>query len=435
MRFVRDAPLRVPMTVAVGIAALLFAASACVPGVVAGRTWPASVAMPVDAWVCGSAALEPAYQPTLFVATDGDDSAAGGSIETPFRTLQRALDVARPGDVVWVRGGVYGADVEFRTSGLPGRPIVVESHPGECAIFDGSALQSAQRIRLIEVRHVVLRNIEVRNSRSEGIFMLGSHDVVISHVRTHHNRASGILSMRGDRNLFAYVIAHDNVDLPLGGDADGISISSGDGNRISYCVSFANSDDGIDTWRSTNTLVERCISFDNGRLRGDGNGFKLGGADLVVGTIVRDSIAFANRVDGFDYNSGRGIELERNTAFANGRYGFVVSHGVLRGNLSVANGAAENAPSERGNELSWNSWTLGLGAEVFVSIEPGDADFLRIEAEGGAARAGRPSRPDGDAHGHIGALAPGETIASVWGVSVELARRLPVLLPAARALP
>jgi hypothetical protein len=402
------------------LVALLLTAVACAPGLASGSAWPASVAAPAGAWVCGEAPLAPAYEPTLFVATGGDDGASGRSVDAPFRTLQRAVDEAGPGDVVWVRGGVYGSDVEIRRSGQAGRPIVVESYPGECAVFDGTGLEPTQRIRLLGVRHVVLRNIEVRNSPSEGVFLMESHDVVISHVRSHHNGNSGILSMLGDRNLFAYVIVHDNVDRPRGQDADGIGISSGDRNRISHCVAYGNSDDGVDTWRSTNTLVERCVSFDNGRLQGDGNGFKLGGANLVVHTVVRDSIAFGNRVDGFDFNSGRGVQLEHNTAFGNGRHGFIVSDGVLRNNLSVGNGASDRASSERGNVLAGNSWTIALGDEVFVSTEPGDPSFLRLVPDSAAVRSGVPlTQADLGRDNHVGALAPGETIASAWRLSSE----------------
>jgi parallel beta-helix repeat protein len=379
--------------------------AACAPGV-----WPASVSVPAADWVCGAEPLLPAYQPTYYVATDGSDRADGRSPETAFRTLQRAVGVLEPGDVVWLRGGVYGSDVELRRSGTAGRPIVIESYPGECAVFDGSGLDRTQRVRLVGVRHVVLRNLVLRRSPSEGIFLRGSHDVVVTHVRVHDNRGSGILSMEGDRNLFSYVIAHDNVDTPSGEHADGISISSGDRNRIESCLAFRNSDDGIDTWKSTGTVIERCVAFGNGRLDGDGNGFKLGGADGEVGTVVRHSVAFDNRVDGFDYNTGRGILLEHNPAFGNGRFGFVASDATLRNNLSVGNGRGDSADGVRRNVVGVNSWELGLGPEVFVSVRPVSGDFLRLRPDGAAADGGEleDGRPT-----HLGALPVGETLSSM----------------------
>ena len=42
----------------------------------------------------------------FFVATDGCDKADGSS-EKPWRTIQRAADVATAGDTVTIRGGTY----------------------------------------------------------------------------------------------------------------------------------------------------------------------------------------------------------------------------------------------------------------------------------------------------------------------------------------
>ena len=62
-------------------------------------------------WICPQQPLSPAYQPTYYVSTTGSDSNDGRSASTPFRTLQRAANAVGPGDVVWIRGGVYSADV------------------------------------------------------------------------------------------------------------------------------------------------------------------------------------------------------------------------------------------------------------------------------------------------------------------------------------
>ncbi|WP_369240920.1 DUF1565 domain-containing protein [Streptomyces sp. R21] len=42
--------------------------------------------------------------PTMVVATNGDDSAAG-TLDHPLRTIQKAVDKAQPGDVIAVRAG------------------------------------------------------------------------------------------------------------------------------------------------------------------------------------------------------------------------------------------------------------------------------------------------------------------------------------------
>jgi len=42
----------------------------------------------------------------LHVATSGDDSHSGGK-DAPLRTIQRAADLAQPGDTITVHAGVY----------------------------------------------------------------------------------------------------------------------------------------------------------------------------------------------------------------------------------------------------------------------------------------------------------------------------------------
>src|SRR5690606_27151509 len=51
---------------------------------------------------------------TLYVATDGNDSNSGRSEDAPLRTLSRAASMVRPGDVVYIRGGTYPVEVQFR---------------------------------------------------------------------------------------------------------------------------------------------------------------------------------------------------------------------------------------------------------------------------------------------------------------------------------
>lgn len=371
-----------------------------------------------DPWVCPQEPLAPQYQPTLYVAADGSDEHDGRSPDRPLRTLQRAADTVRPGDVVWVGGGVHSSDVEFTVSGTPSEPIVFESRPGECAVLDGAEVQGGRRVAFKNVQHMVFRNFVVRNSPGEGIYLVDSSDNVLSNLRTHDNYYSGITSLAGDRNLFTYVISHDNADT-RGGDADGISISSGDRNRIEHCVTYGNSDDGVDTWRSTHTLVQRCISFRNGHQGGDGNGFKAGGARVTVNTVVRYSIAFENRSNGFDYNTGGQVTFDHNTSFANGEYGFVATGAMLRNNLSIDNGAGSWYGEAQDGELFGNSWNLEITAPEFASTSDSSQDFLRLDDSSRAVDAGvdvglpyTGSAPD------LGALESGETIASSMSVNL-----------------
>jgi parallel beta-helix repeat protein len=352
----------------------------------------------------------------MYVATTGSDGNDGRSIDRPLRTLQRAANLAGPGDVVWVRGGTYAADVIFSRSGTSSQRIVFESYPGECAVLDGAGVPSDRRVGIIDASFVTIRNFVVRNAAGEGLYLANASDNVIANVRSHDNFYSGFTIRNGDRNLLTYVIAHDNYDVGAGGDADGISISAGSGNRIQNCMSYGNSDDGIDTWRSTNTVIEYCAAFRNGfQGSGDGNGFKAGSSGYTVNTVVRHSVAFENRVNGFDFNQGNGVTFDQNTAYGNGAYGFAAGNGAtVRNNLAIGNGT----PMWMGEvNQQRNSWNLGITSSPFVSTNPASVDFLRLRDGSAAVDAGIDlGRPGDGTPPDLGALPLGQTLSSLLGI-------------------
>ncbi len=64
-------------------------------------------------------------QTTYHVATKGSDTNPGTSSQ-PFRSVQRAVDTAKPGDTILVHAGVYGG-ADIKRSGAPGKPITLRA--------------------------------------------------------------------------------------------------------------------------------------------------------------------------------------------------------------------------------------------------------------------------------------------------------------------
>jgi hypothetical protein len=74
----------------------------------------------------------------LHVATGGADT-ADGSEDRPYRTINRAAELARPGDTVLVHGGEYREWVVPRRGGLgEQRRITYQAAPGERVVIKGS---------------------------------------------------------------------------------------------------------------------------------------------------------------------------------------------------------------------------------------------------------------------------------------------------------
>ncbi len=384
----------------------------------AGIAWTPVESDTANGWACSTIARTPAYEPDYFVAEGGDDRHDGRDRARPFATLQRAADVAQAGEVVWVRGGGYDAQVTFEGRGRPDAPIVFESHPGECAVLDGARSESRSAVRFVDARHYLFRHFVVRNSTTQGILLLRSHDNVLSDLHVHHNRLSGIQSVAGDRNRFTRFVTHDNYDPPYGEDADGIGISSGSDNRIDRCVAFRNSDDGVDAWRSFGTVITRCVAFENGLQGGDGNGFKAGGA-VANRTVLRSNLSFGNVGHGFTYNLGTQVTFEHNTAYGNGGYGFVAGRARLRNNLAFGDvqGPFFDAGS---NETAGNSWSLGIADPRFADTRPSSAAFLSLRPDSPAIDAGTTiGLPFAGAAPDLGAVPFGDTLGTVVGTRLD----------------
>lgn len=403
------------------------------------------------------------YKGTIYyVATDGSDRNSGTSAASPFKTLNKAGRMVRAGDIIRVRGGTYheyntGQNAlglpltPFTTSGTRDAPIVIESYPGELAVFDGTYYPNGKKINVdaidttpqspallaIQGSHYVVRNLEFRYAAGAGVTTgssssasAGSYNAFVN-LHTHHNHGDGLtaagasyLSGTGaylDRpvvgNLAEFVVSHNNGSTRNDGNsADGIKFSHNRKGVIRYSLLFKNSDDGMDFIGSKDMLVEHTAAWLNGwfwpeddfdpysmkgameAATGDGNGFKMGGrsSGTTSGNVVRNSVAWGNKVFGFTHNSAGGVSFYNNTSFDNGNGGFAArcyKTNVLRNNLSydesnTIGSTASSCPRGVWVDSSDNSWDLGITSPRFISTTPGDAGFLQLDAKSKAIDAG-----------------------------------------------
>jgi hypothetical protein len=91
----------------------------------------------LSALVLGALAT-PINAADLYVATTGSDTTGTGTVASPYRTMQKALNLASAGDNVLVRGGVYRETISLvGKSGRDNSPITLTSYPGETATLSG----------------------------------------------------------------------------------------------------------------------------------------------------------------------------------------------------------------------------------------------------------------------------------------------------------
>jgi alpha-N-arabinofuranosidase len=98
----------------------------------------AALAMLLTCWSAATLPAAPADETVIHVAPSGND-ANPGTAEKPLRTLSAAARVARPGDVVTVRAGVYRERIDPPRGGTSDdRRITYQAAPGEEVRIKGS---------------------------------------------------------------------------------------------------------------------------------------------------------------------------------------------------------------------------------------------------------------------------------------------------------
>lgn len=212
---------------------------------------------------------------TYYVATNGNDSAAG-SLSAPFRTLTKAVSVVRPGDTVNVRGGVYKETPQISSvNGTASSRIVIQSHPGETATFDGTGTaRNVNVITLYKSSFVDVVGFEVKNAGQIGICSWGSHHVRILRNTVHHSWRNGIYvgwdafgvsydNTVDGNTVFNNVLENANRAFPNGGWATGVSMNYTDRGIVTNNRIYENDGEGIVTILSKGTLIEGNELSDN----------------------------------------------------------------------------------------------------------------------------------------------------------------------------
>ncbi|GAA1305296.1 right-handed parallel beta-helix repeat-containing protein [Saccharothrix xinjiangensis] len=346
-------------------------------------------ALPVLACLLvAGAATAQAADTTLVVALNGDDGNPG-TVDRPLRSIQKAVDLARPGTSILIRGGTYAvtANVQILKSGESGRPIRLANYPGERVVVDGEGLPAshtpvggsiprAERgVFHQEASWWHVSGLEVIRG-PYAWYCAGCNNNVFERLVTRDNYESGFqLQGASSDNLILNLDSHGNRDPRKNGEsADGLAIKegSGTGNVVRGARLWNNVDDGFDAWLFTSPIrVENTVAHGNGHNRwnlpnfsGDGNGFKLGGGDPAPAAAhtLTNTISYGNAAHGYTDNGNPGsITFTRNTAWKNAKTGFTVNRSTsgLTGNLAVNNATPVSLGSSTGSGNSWNiksSW-------------------------------------------------------------------------------
>jgi hypothetical protein len=304
-------------------------------------------------------------QTNYYVSTIGNDANNGTSIQTPWKTIQKACNSATANSTVLIRGGVYNENVFVNVSGTVGGPITFSGYLNEQAVIDGSGATASTLLRITGRSHLVFNNLTIENlsgNSAKGILIENSTtaactDLVFKNITirninwtddaaaipTAANNAHAFIAYGGNPGITNLVVdgcnIHDNIlgyseALTLSGNVSGFSITNSEihdntnigiglagnygacdnplfdkarfgvvsGNTCYRNISPVSVSAGIYVDGGEDILIEKNISYQNGI--GIEVGCERNGTAKYI--MVRDNFLYNNRLSGLSvggYNS------------------------------------------------------------------------------------------------------------------------------------
>lgn len=315
----------------------------------------------------------PSETGSYFVSKEGSDTNIG-SFAQPFKTIQKAADMARAGETVYIKGGTYKERVMLEASGDSTGYITFSNYPGEEVIIDGSEIDWGCDwdclFDLNSQRYIKVSGLRVINSSWAGIGSQpdsnGCENVIVENCETYNTQSSGIVFVTGA-----------NITI--------------DGNSVERaCVKETGSQEGIslatvDTFTIKNNHV---FNFTNDLEGAGGEGIDVKNGCLngkIYGNTVNDIAKVGIYVDAYSEDQ-KNIEVYANKVY-NCEQGITVAaedDGTLE-NVNIHDNVIESciwgmaiAGWDYGythymNNITFNQNTLSAIKEVAMCLDNPDA--------------------------------------------------------------
>jgi hypothetical protein len=273
----------------------------------------------------------------LYVANSGADSNAG-SRSSPFRTIQRAASVARPGTTVHVAPGVYLENVTTAAQGAGHARIRYVSDTKWGAKIIGSGTEA---VWTNNGHHTDIAGFDISGSGRLGILNRGSH-TVISGNHVHNLAVSGGCTGEGGAGIMngnydatdGDIIGNVVHDIGVPGSCNAVQgiYHANLRGRIYNNIVYRAASFGIHLWHAANKVViANNTSFANGS-KDMGGGIVIGAGDKPGGVVLDHTKVVNNIV----YDNPHASIME----FCYPEQNCTGAHNTIRNNLVYRNGSA-----------------------------------------------------------------------------------------------
>ncbi len=228
---------------------------------------------------------------TYYVSPGGSDASAGTSTQ-PWRTLQKAANTARAGDLVLVANGTY-AGMYISADGTAAAPITFRAN-GSSVLVNSPNATTPDNINIEGGDYVTVEGFIVEDAPRVGI-----RAVMAAGVKIRNNivRRSGLTG----------VLTGFTPSVEISGNSTSGSVEE-------HGIYVSNSASAAD-----NPIIRGNESFDNNK-----NGIQLngdctaGGDGIISGALIENNVVHHNNWKGFSLISVQGSTIRNNLIYENG---------------------------------------------------------------------------------------------------------------------
>ncbi|MEU2250992.1 right-handed parallel beta-helix repeat-containing protein [Streptomyces sp. NPDC019224] len=314
-------------------------------------TTAAVLACWLGAGLSPAGAVEPAgpyASGTYYVSASGSDDNDGRSPKSPFRTIQHAADLTKPGDTVQIMNGTYrdtSAEgvVVIRNSGTSDAPITFttyKNHKPKIAPVTGW-----NGIVLVGASHVVVEGLEIQGSAES--LTLEDATAQADPKKPTYNQNCLHAREGADKAPWSHVTLRNLYvhDCPGGGlsttGGDYITIEDNVVHSNAWYSVYANSGisvltpEAVDESRGVKISIQRNVVHDNeSKVKwvacdciSDGNGIivdstihpETSGGVYTGRTLVANNLSYDNGGSGIHAYKSAHVDIVNNTAYLNSR--------------------------------------------------------------------------------------------------------------------
>ncbi len=349
-----------------------------------------------------------------FVSPKGNDAAAG-TITAPWKTIQKAANVAKAGDKVYVRAGIYKERVQINVSGTSTAPITFSSYQSESVVLDMTGTTPGNDlspiIRVPSRNYVTIQGFELRNYRTTsdakvpvgilvdgacaGVKLIknkihhieqnnaedGNFDANAHGIAVYGTAASPITGLVIDGNELSDLRLGASEALALNGNVTNFTVCN---NYIHHCNNIGidvigfegtNANASLDRARNGVITCNTLTAIDSSTNPAYGGDFTSGGGALAVAGIYVDGGTQVTIERNHIYGCNYGIELaseasEGKTDFVTVRNNLIRHNhlaGVSLGGYDEERGATENCTISN-NTIYENDTTEGYTGQILFQF-------------------------------------------------------------------